>query len=406
MTLALPFLFAALAAQVAGAGDVAPKAAEPARRLVDQLDATQVQRILRHGPLEPAPPDPTNRVATSDAAAHLGQRLFYDTRLSLDGNHSCTSCHMTSRAFADGLDLPVPAGASERHSPTILNAVYQRWFFWDGRADSLWSQALQPIENPRELGIGRAGLARLLVEDTRLAAEYRAAFDEAPSAAPEDSDRTAVNAAKAIAAYEARLVSADSAFDRFAAALRAGDLDAAARYPEDALRGLLLFTGRANCRSCHAGPLFSDGEFHTIGMPPKGGGKLRDSGRFRGIELLRADPFRGSGPWSDAPDSERAREVESLVQSPEQWGQVRTPSLRNVARTAPYMSQGQMASLRDVLHYYSTLDGAVAAGHHGEQVLKPLALSDGERADLEAFLRTLDGVDPPAALMKPLPKAR
>lgn len=374
--------------------------------LVAALDAMTIQRILRHGPLRSPEPDPTNRVATSLAAAHLGQRLFYDPRLSLDGFHSCASCHMPDRAFADGLDLPVPVGSSDRHVPTVLNVAHQRWFFWDGRSDSLWSQALAVISNPKELGVGRPGLARLVTRDAIYRAEYRAAFGEDPSDAPTDEDLTAVNAAKAIAAYEAQLESGDSAFDQFAGALAANDLDAAATYPPDALRGLLLFVGRGNCRSCHAGTNFSDGEFHSIGMPPRGGGKPTDPGRMRGIELLRADPFRGSGPWSDAPTSEHAREVDALVQSSEQWGQVRTPSLRNVARTSPYMSQGQKATLREILEYYSTLAGAVAVGHHGEQVLKPLALTEGEIADLEAFLRSLDGPNPPHEWVWAPPKPR
>ncbi len=383
-----------------------PPVDRPSVELVAALDALTIQRILRHGPLGAPAPDPTNRVATSLEAAHLGQRLFYDPRLSLDGFHSCASCHMPTRGFADGLDLPVPVGSSDRHVPSVLNAAHQRWFFWDGRADSLWSQALAVISNPKELGVGRPGLARLVTHDAIYRAEYRAAFGEDPSDAPTDEDRTAVNAAKAIAAYEAQLESGDSAFDQFAGALAANDLDAAATYPSDALRGLLLFVGRANCRSCHAGPNFSDGEFHSIGMAPRGGGKPSHPGRMRGIEILRADPFRGSGPWSDAPTSEHAREVDALVQSSEQWGQVRTPSLRNVARTAPYMSEGQKATLREILEYYSTLEGAVTVAHHGEQVLKPLALSEGDMTDLEAFLRSLDGRDPPDERVWAPPKPR
>jgi len=380
--------------------------ARPSADLVAALDATTIQRILRHGPLGEPELDPTNRVANSPEAAHLGQRLFYDPRLSLTEFHSCASCHMPTRAFADGLDLPSPPGSSERHVPTVLNVAHQRWFFWDGRTDSLWSQALAVIENPKELGVGRPGLARLVTRDELYRSEYRDAFGEDPSDAAEDVDRTAVNAAKAIAAYQTALQSGDSTFDRFAAALAEADLDAAAAYPADALRGLLLFIGRGDCRSCHAGPNFSDGEFHSIGIPPRGGGKLTDPGRMHGIERLRADPFRGTSRWSDAPTSQRALEVDALVQSSEQWGQVRTPSLRNVARTAPYMSQGQMATLRDILEYYSTLEGAVAAGHHGEQVLKPLALTPGEIADLEAFLVTLDGRDPPAERIWAPPKPR
>lgn len=383
----------------------APDPVRAPERVIDRLDAALVQRILRHGPLEAPAPDPSNRVATSDAAARLGQTLFFDQRLSLDGTRSCASCHVPSRAFADGLELPEPAGSSTRHTPSLLNAAHQRWFFWDGRADSLWSQALQPLENERELGIGRAGLARLIARDAQLVEAYRRAFDEAPSDAPAGADRTAVNAVKAIAAYETRLVSGESAFDRFARALRDGDRAAQALYPEEAARGLLLFVGRANCRSCHAGPLFSDGEFHSIGMPPRAGGPPRDAGRMRGIELLRADPFRASGAFSDDPGGARAKELESLMQSAEQWGQVRTPTLRNVSRTAPYMHQGQKATLADVLRYYSTLEGAVPAGHHGETVLKPLNLTEAEMRELEAFLRTLEGEDPPAEWGRAPPEA-
>lgn len=384
-----------------------PAPIDPATaELVATLDATTIQRILRHGPLGAPDPDPTNRYENSPEAAHLGQRLFYDPRLSLDGFFSCATCHMPDRAFADGLDLPIPVGSSDRHVPTVLNAAHQRWFFWDGRSDSLWSQALAVIANPKELGVGNEGLARLVANDALYRAEYRAAFGEDPSDAPAAETRTAVNAAKAIAAYETQLVSDESPFDQFAGALAANDLDAAATYPADALRGLLLFVGRADCRSCHAGTNFSDGEFHSIGIAPRGGGKPKDPGRMRGIELLRADPFRGSGPWSDAPTSERALEVDALVQSSEQWGQVRTPSLRNAARSAPYMSEGQVATLREILEYYSTLEGAVSVGHHGEQVLKPLNLSVGEMDDLEAFLRSLDGRDPPIERMWAPPKPR
>ncbi len=385
--------------------DSAPRE-RPSAELVAALDAPTITRILRHGPLGDPEADPTNRVANSPAAAHFGQRLFYDPRLSLDSFHSCASCHMPTRAFADGLELPMPAGSSERHVPTVLNVAHQRWFFWDGRSDSLWSQALAVIENPKELGVGRPGLAKLVTRDALYRSEYRAAFGEDPSDAEADVDRTAVNAVKAIAAYETLLQSGDSAFDRFAAALGANDLDTAAEYPAEALRGLLLFDGRANCRSCHPGTNFSDGEFHSIGMFPRGGGKPTDAGRMRGIDKLRADPFRGNGAFSDAPDCDRALEVDSLVQSSEQWGQVRTPSLRNVARTAPYMSQGQLATLREVLEYYSTLDRAIPVGHHGEQVLKPLHFTAQEINDLEAFLRSLDGRDPPAHLVWAPPKPR
>ncbi len=388
-----------IAALLAAVLQAAPAAAPAAVR--PEVDAKLAARVLQHGPLEAPEPDPTNRFEQNAAAARLGQDLFFDVRLSIDGNRSCATCHVPARGFADGLALPEPPGASERHTLGLLNVAYQRWFFWDGRADSLWSQAFGPLDNPKELGVGAAGLARLLHADDALRAAYRAAFDAEPSIEGEAAERTAVLGAKALAAYQALLVSRDAPFDRFARAVRDGDRAAQAEYPDDALRGFVLFAGRADCRSCHAGPLFSDGEFHTIGMPPLAGGKPRDPLRRRGIELLRADRRNAAGPFSDDPEGTRAEEIAQLVNGAEQWGQVRTPSLRNAALTAPYMHQGQKATLRAVLEFYSTLEGAIPAGHHGEQVLKPLNLTVAEMDDLEAFLRSLTGQPVPGPLTAP-----
>jgi cytochrome c peroxidase len=171
-----------------------------------------------------------------------------------------------------------------------------------------------------------------------------------------------------------------------------------------AQRGLKLFVGRAGCRLCHPGPRFTDDEFHDLGLAPRGGGTRRDPGRYGGLELLLQDPFRASGRYSDAPDGARARELEHLVAAQETWGQFKTPSLRNVARTAPYGHDGKFAALEDVLRFYSTLEGA-ASGHHGERVLRPLGLDEREIADLVAFLGALtdESLDP--ALLGP-PGAR
>ena len=125
--------------------------AAPAR-VIDDLEPALVQRILRHGPLEAPAPDPSNRFEGSNEAARLGQTLFFDTRLSLDGTRACATCHVPSRAFTDGLELPEPAGSSARHTPTLLNAAHQRWFFWDGRADTLWAQVRHPIGSAAEMG--------------------------------------------------------------------------------------------------------------------------------------------------------------------------------------------------------------------------------------------------------------
>ncbi len=382
----------------------ASQAAPAPSRLDAKLDAKEVAKVLSHSPLAGPPPDPTNAHADDPAAARLGQFLFFDKRLSANGEIACATCHDPARQFADGKSLSQGLGTGKRHVPSLLNVAWQRWLFWDGRADSPWAQAGRPIESPSEMGSDRARVARLVAGDSDLRAAYEAVFGTV--ADPAASDRILVQTGKALEAYERKLVSGDSAFDRFAAALRTGDEVGEARYPEAARRGLALFIGKANCRLCHAGPLFSDGEFHNIGVPTLDKSAPRDAGRYEGVEEVRRDPFNAAGVHSDDPKGPRAAELGSLARTSDLWGEFRTPTLRNVARTAPYMHQGQFATLRDVLHYYSTLEGTVPAGHHGEQVIKPLHLSDGEIDDLIAFLGTLDGKDPPAELLAPPPSPR
>lgn len=406
----------------ASAQDAAPQA------LGAELDARTVARLLRLERPNVAPPDPTNRVADDPRAAQLGQFLFFDTRLSSDGTISCATCHDPARAFSDGKVVAEGVGRAKRNSPGLLDAALQRWLFWDGRADSLWAQALQPLENQVEMGGSRVDLARLLASDADLRRAYESVFAPLPdlsdarrfppgarpcaerddaahrawtSMAPDDRiliERIAANACKSIAAYERRLLPRGSPFDALVAAVRARDAHAAAAYPAAALRGFKLFFGKADCRQCHGNARFSDQAFHNIGVADRDesgalGRETRDPGRYAGIEKLLADPLNARGLHSDARASEAALELEQLRQTPETWGTQRTPSLRNVALTAPYMHQGQLATLRDVLRYYSTLDGAVPAGHHGETVLRKLELSDAEIDDLLAFLESL--TDPP-----------
>lgn len=368
-----------------------------------EIDETLRARVLQHADPRVAL-DPTNRVAGSLEAARLGRALFFDARLSSNGRVSCASCHDPAHGFADSRALSQGVGTTTRNAPSLLTAAGQRWLFWDGRADSLWCQALQPIEHPDEMGGSRRAVVDLVASDTALREQWTRAFGAPPD--PRECDRTFADVGKALAAYESRLVTADSPFDRFAGALARGDQAEIARYPLDARRGLALFEGRANCRACHAGPWFSDGEFHDIGVPPAKGGIPRDAGRLRGLEKLRADPFRGSGAFSDDPRGARASEIDRVASGPELWGAFRTPSLRNVAVTAPYMHEGQLATLEDVLRYYSTLAGAVARGHHGETVLQPLHLSDAEISDLAAFLRTLTSPAPAEWASAPQPADR
>ena len=169
----------------------------------------------------------------------------------------------------------------------------------------------------------------------------------------------------------------------------ADDSEAMAEYPEDARRGLRLFIGEAGCRQCHFGPLLSDLEFHNTGIPPGHGGLPKDAGRWEGIKLLQANPFRASGQFSDDQESIRALSTDSLARNSELWGAFRTPSLRNLNQTAPYMHQGQFESLREVLVFYNTLEEMVVLDHHQETVLQPLGFTENQLDDLESFLMTL-----------------
>lgn len=363
-------------------------------RGVDEFSAEEVEKILSHSPLPALPPDPTNAAAERPAAARLGQRIFFDRRFSRDGTVSCASCHDPAKGFADGEALSSRFGL-DRHVPTLWNAARQRWFFWDGRADTLWSQALQPLENPKEHGTTRAKVVELLRGDAALKADYEAAFGPLGG----DVDRGFADVGKALAAYMRKLTAGRSAFDRFVEGVRDGDAAKRAVLSPAARRGLKLFVGRGQCRLCHGGPLFSDGEFHDLGLPAGKGGL--SPARHEGIRRLLADPFNGAGRFSDAPEL-GAKKLAGLAAVPESQGQWKTPSLRNVARTAPYMHEGQFATLRDVARFYSTLRPTRRGAHVDGSLLIPLDLSEDESEGLVAFLESLtdEGVDP--ALLKPL----
>ncbi len=404
--LAVCLLLQAAPVPTAPAGPAAPDAvvrpAGPAAGgwLTEQLAA----RVRRNPPLGPVPADPTNRWADSEAAAQLGHRIFFDERFSASGRVACSSCHDPAHGFSDPRPLAKGEGSGTRHSMRVLNVAHQRWFTWDGRADTLWSQAVQPFETPHEMNLPRAKVVARVAGDSVLRDAYLRAFGQAPPAA--DAAPAAVDAAfaqigKALAAYERKLVSGPSAYDRWWTRRAAGDPKADQELTDAQRRGLALFFGKANCFQCHHGALFSDGEFHMLGVPPRDGGQPTDAGRYAVIERIRSDPFNAAGPHSDDPDGVQAHISASLVRTPDQWGEFRTPSLRNVAQTPPYMHAGQMATLPDVVRFYSTLEGATSLDHHRESVLTKLGLSASDQADLVAFLEALTGPLPGAPWGRP-----
>ena len=348
----------------------------------------ELLRSLWIGSLPPVPADPSNAVADDPRAARFGQRLFFDTRLSANGEVACATCHQPEHLFTDGLDVAQGVARGERHTMGLAGVAYSPWMFWDGRRDSLWAQALAPLESPVEHGGNRLQFVELLVSDAQYRSEYAALFDELPELPAQDPAITEVfvNMGKAIAAYERLLVPGASRFDRYVQALLADDeRQFEAMLSDDELAGLRLFIGDAQCINCHNGPLFTNNEFHNTAVLPARG-KLPSMGRVAAVREPRAEPFNCVGRCSDDPDANCA-ELRFARTGDDLIGAHKTPSLRNVALTAPYMHAGQMTSLTEIIDQYNRAPLAMV----GHSEAKPLNLWRNERKQLEAFLRTLSG---------------
>jgi cytochrome c peroxidase len=215
------------------------------------------------------------------------------------------------------------------------------------------------------------------------------------------ANRVFSNLGKALAAYQTRLISGPSPFDRKVLALRSGKGGPVTGWNAAAARGFDLFTGQALCVVCHSGPQFSDGEFHNTGAPPLLGGEPEDPARYLDGPLLQASIFRASGPFSDHTTGQRAQRTERLKTGSEQWGEFKTPSLRNLLNRAPYMHQGQFGTLVEVVDFYDTRKNSVGQSHHQEQILRPLGLTREQRSDLLAFLGALQGTPVPTRWSAP-----
>ncbi len=376
--------------------------------------------------------DETNAVVDDERAARLGQFLFFDARLSQNGQVSCASCHMPDHGFA----MPSPLGRglddTPRHVPSLLNAAFHHWYNWDGSTDSLWAQALGPLESPKEMAFTRTGLAHHIHADAELRRAYEAIFGELPKlsetarfpeharpvpddpehphhkawAAMQPADRRAINrvltnTTKAIAAYQTKLVRKNAPFDTFVEGLEEGDEAKLAALSESAKRGAELFVGKANCVACHTGPNFTDGTFHNLGLGPREW-ISKDEGRWDGVSAVSKSEFNAVGPYSDKTDGKRAQWIEFLTRTSEDHGQFKTPTLRNVELTAPYMHGGQFETLEEVVRFYSTLDEPVQLGHR-EEMLVPLGLTERDIDDLVAFLHSLTGEALPAELTRQPP---
>jgi cytochrome c peroxidase len=323
-----------------------PAAAEPAMTFTEDERAA----ILAHGPWPmPISADPSNRVSGNPAAIALGRQLFADPRLSGDGTRACTTCHDPGRFFADGRDRSIGVERNDRNAVALANLRLNRWFGWSGAADSLWAQSLRPILDAKELGATPEGVHARLAADAPFAAAYAQVFGS--TLTPEPPERALVNLAKALAAYQETITTGGTPFDAFRDALERGDADAMTRYPIPAQRGLKIFVGKGQCSACHVGANFSNGEFDDVGIPFFAEPGRVDPGRHAGIAAVRASPFNLLGALNDDPDRTTATPTRHVEQQHRNWGEFRVPSLRNVAQTAPYMHNGSLATLEDVVRH-------------------------------------------------------
>jgi cytochrome c peroxidase len=319
-------------------------AAMPSAAFAQTADLMPVWRQLFARP--DAGPETPPRDPLIDARAALGRDLFRDPRLSRDLDRACASCHRPDAAFTDGKQKgdANDGGTLQRNTPALYNLAWAKSFYWDGRAPTLEEQAARPIEHPREMAGDWPTISKRLKADSAVRLRFDSAFSERPSI-----NRSTILVA--LATYERSLVSPPTRFDRWIA----GDANALAA---NEVAGFRLFTGRAGCVGCHSGWRFTDDRFHDIGLPS-------------------ADPGRGGIPGG----------IEGLAA-------FKTPSLRELRWTAPYMHDGSKGDLNAVLDHYA--GGAIIRPGLSTNMVRGLTLSTEERASLLAFLAALSSPTPPS----------
>ena len=372
-------------------------------------DELTTLRTLWIGSLPPLPADPSNKYADNPEAAAFGQKLFFDKRFSSNGEVACATCHHPDKLFQDGTPLAHGVGTTARRTMTIIGTAYSPWFFWDGRKDSQWAQALGPMESPVEHGGNRTLYAHLIAE--YYADEYTALFGPLPdlsnlprNAGPvadreaaaswtamskqdqEAVTRIYVNMGKSIAAYERHLIPGQSRFDKYVEAVLNNDYQAANTIlTKDEIASLKLFIGEAHCTNCHNGPLFTNNDFHNTGVL-LAKGLPEDTGRAKAAQQVLQDEFNCLSIYSDA-QPDQCTELNFLAANGDNLiHQFKPPSLRNVAERGPYMDAGQFTTLEEVLNHYNVAPAAPI----GHSELEPLHLTEKQMRQIIAFLKTLD----------------
>ena len=352
----------------------------------DELDQLKQQPTW---PIE-IPQDPGNELSGLVWAEELGEMLFSDTELSANGEISCASCHQHSKAFTDNLTVAQGLQRGVRNTPSLYNTGLNRWFGWDGASDSLWSASLRAMLSKDETG-GEIEITGSVLRKKSFfidSLKRNINIEETVS-----QEQLVVYAAKAIAAYTRTLVSKPTPYDDFVKALQQEDGSVQSDYPASAKRGLKIFLGEGNCRVCHFGPNFSNNEFHDIGRPFFTGVGQVDPGRYEGIKAVQSYRYNLLGPYNGTRNNTEILKTSQLKITQSNFGQWKTPSLRNLVSTAPFMHDGSLSTLREVVDFYAEIDTS-RLHTQGEALLKPLDLSEQERQDLVSFLESLSPLPP------------
>lgn len=388
-----------------------PPLTERERRIFSSFSLTRL----------PPPFTETNRVARNPAAAALGKQLFMDASLSSNGKISCATCHDPQNHFIDGVAKAKGLSTLQRNTPSLSGAAWFQWQYWDGRRDSLWSQALTPLEAKAEMGSNRVAVARLFQENESYRQQYTALFgdthlqsaDLAGDASPmgNDTEKRAwfemdkmtqekintvfANVGKSIGAYELTLAPVTTRFDQFVDSVRMGQPDTDSLSKQE-LRGARLFIDdtKTQCLECHNGPLFSNGDFHNIGtgrFDASQPGEQLDFGRVFGVQAAMMNEFNCQGRFSDTAidDCKHLRFINRNVVS-HSHGAFRTPTLRNVSNTAPYFHDGRFGSLEEIVRHYASQPVAPTSRPNE---LRSFPLSDSEVKELTAFLHSLAAIN-------------
>lgn len=356
------------------------------------LSSEEIVEIIRHGPW-PADrqTDPSNRVSGDSSAIELGELLFFDARLSIDGQIACASCHDPALGWTDGKARAGGLARLDRNTQSLFNVSGNRWFGWDGRNDSLWAHSIGPILDEKEMGATPDMIAATIREDLDLSRRYTEVFGIPPE--KREALDLLVDVAKSMAAFQETIVTGRTSFDEFRDALAREDYEAALQYPASARRGASLFVGQGQCNLCHIGPRFTNDEFDDAGVPYFTGPGRVDRGRFKGIQDLKASPFNLLGHFNDSPEEATGWATARVAQTHRTFGQFKVPSLRQLSQTGPYMHNGSLETLRDVVDHYSTIN-LDRIHSDGVLVLRPLNLTEQESQDLVAFLNSLSTPSP------------